>query len=261
MAGCKLLRYVCLFLLGYVGAVTATCKKRDDCSCRMSDGKVLDLKPLDKNPGPSFTGMKDTDDKPNVYSWNPCTKFKEPDTNCEDALLCQETPSKDSYTVAKEVSSFDENSDGSINITYTPCTVPSQKDFIREAIIVLMCDHTEDRGKFSQFLEHKIIPDKKSLYTATFSTKYACFESGGLSTGSILLIVFFPLVLIYFIAGLLYNKIHKGVSSFPEMIPNHSFWGDVPFLVKDGCVFTFQGIAGCCKRVSMKVKGDSYAEI
>ena len=39
-------------------------------------------------------------------------------------------------------------------------------------------------------------------------------------------------MLIYFIAGLLYNKIHKGVSSFPEMIPNHSFWGDVPFLVK-----------------------------
>ena len=52
MAGCKLLRYVCLFLLGYVGAVTATCKKIDDCSCRMSDGKVLNLKPLDKNPGP-----------------------------------------------------------------------------------------------------------------------------------------------------------------------------------------------------------------
>lgn len=31
--------------------------------------------------------MKDTDDKPNVYSWNPCTKFKEPGTNCEDALV------------------------------------------------------------------------------------------------------------------------------------------------------------------------------
>ncbi|XP_066029423.1 uncharacterized protein [Pocillopora verrucosa] len=260
MAGCKLLRYVCLFLLGYVGAVTAACEKINDCSCRMSDDKVLNLEPLDKTSRPSFTGMKDTDDKPNVYSWNPCTKFKE-GNNCEDALLCQETPSRDYYTVAKEVSSFDENSDGSINITYTPCTVPSQKDFVREAIIVLMCDHSEDRGKFSQFHEHKIIPNQKSLYTATFSTKYACFESGGLSTGSILLIVFFPLVLIYFIAGLLYNKIHKGVSSFPEMIPNHSFWGDVPFLVKDGCVFTFQGIAGCCRRVSMKVKGDSYAEI
>ena len=30
--------------------------------------------------------MKDTDDKPNVYSWNPCTKFKQ-GTNCEDALV------------------------------------------------------------------------------------------------------------------------------------------------------------------------------
>ena len=29
-----------------------------------------------------------------------------------------------------------------------------------------------------------------SPQTATFSTKYACFESGGLSTGSILLIVY-----------------------------------------------------------------------
>ena len=53
MAGCKLLRYVCLFLLGYVGAVTVTrCERKSDCSCRMSNGKVLDLKPLDKNPGP-----------------------------------------------------------------------------------------------------------------------------------------------------------------------------------------------------------------
>ena len=53
MAGCKLLRYVCLFLLGYVGAVTATrCEKKSDCSCRMSNGKVLNLKSLDKNPGP-----------------------------------------------------------------------------------------------------------------------------------------------------------------------------------------------------------------
>ena len=33
-------------------------------------------------------------------------------------------------------------------------------------------------------------------------------------------------------AGLLYNKFRKGVNSFPEMIPNHSFWGEFPVLVK-----------------------------
>ena len=52
MAGCKLLRYVCLFLLGYVGAVTAACEKINDCSCRMSDDKVLNLEPLDKTSRP-----------------------------------------------------------------------------------------------------------------------------------------------------------------------------------------------------------------
>lgn len=131
---------------------------------------------------------------------------------------------------------------------------------LRQAIIKLKCDESQ-LGKFELFHEQEVPGEQKSIYISTFSSKYACPKSGGLSTGSILLIVFFPLVLVYFIAGLLFNKIHKGVNSFPEMIPNHSFWGDLPFLVKDGCVFTFQGIAGCCKRVSMKFKGDSYAEI
>nr|XP_058969865.1 cation-dependent mannose-6-phosphate receptor-like [Pocillopora verrucosa] len=207
-----------------------------------------------------FIGIKDDKQSTYSYNWNPCTPFSS-SSGCKDTLLCQKVPNK-YYAVATAVSSFDENSDGSINITYKP--VISSLDYTRKAIIVLKCDQSQDRGKFSPFHEDDMTTSKKSLYTATFSTKYACIESGGrggLSTGSILLIVFFSLVLIYFIAGLLYNKIHKGVSSFPEMIPNHSFWGDFPFLVKDGCVFTFQGIAGCCKRLSMKVTGDSYAEI
>ena len=32
---------------------------------------------------------------------------------------------------------------------------------------MLMCDHSEDRGKFSQFHEHKITPNKESLYVST----------------------------------------------------------------------------------------------
>lgn len=127
----------------------------------------------------------------------------------------------------------------------------------------MKCDASQaSRGKLDQFDEKQYpAAEFKINYTSTFTSKYACPESEGLSAGSILLIVFFPLVLVYFVAGLLYNKIHKGVNSFPEMIPNHSFWGELPFLVKDGCFFTFQGIAGCCKRASMKFKGDSYAEI
>lgn len=55
MADCKLLQYVCFCLVVFVqnvGAVTSSCKKLDDCSCRTNDGKTLDLKPVDKDPGP-----------------------------------------------------------------------------------------------------------------------------------------------------------------------------------------------------------------
>ena len=54
MAVCKLSRYVYLFLL--VGAVdkstASSCEKIDDCSCRKSNGKIMNLKPVDAKPGP-----------------------------------------------------------------------------------------------------------------------------------------------------------------------------------------------------------------
>ena len=43
---------------------------------------------------------------------------------------------------------------------------------------------------------------------------------------------FFPLVLMYIIIGVLINRYGRGVESMPELLPNHSFWADFPFLVK-----------------------------
>ena len=36
----------------------------------------------------------------------------------------------------------------------------------------------------------------------------------------------------YFIIGILVNRYGRGIESMPELIPNYSFWADVPFLVK-----------------------------
>ena len=33
------------------------------------------------------------------------------------------------------------------------------------------------------------------------------------------------------------------------------------FIFQDGCVFTFEGITGCCVSLCMRLKGDSYAKI
>lgn len=160
--------------------------------------------------------------------------------------------------------------EGDIILVYEEVTGSDNKH--RKGVITLKCDENKYPGYFSEFTEK----DSSSplQYEATFTSKCVCDDgcpnvpggngsqgSGGLSTGSILLIVFIPLIFVYFIAGMLYNKYHKGTNTFPEMIPNHSFWSDFPFLIKDGCVFTFEGITGCCVSLCMRLKGDSYAKI
>jgi len=233
------------------------------------------LHPIDSKSGPKFTGIKETKDgqiQPYTLSWNPCTKFSS-GGGCSDVLLCQTDSNSPQlkYPVGKEVDTFTESTDGMILVTYKEVDYGNYK---RTGAIGLKCDESKTPGDLSQFTEKVLASGSGSQYTATFASKCVCEGgcpdapggnesegSGGLSTGSILLIVFFPLVFVYFIAGVLYNKYHKGAESFPEMIPNHSFWSDFPFLVKDGCVFSFQCISGCCTSLCMKIKGDSYAKI
>ena len=43
---------------------------------------------------------------------------------------------------------------------------------------------------------------------------------------------FFPLLLMYIVIGVLVNHYGRGIESVPEVLPNHSFWADFPFLVK-----------------------------
>ncbi|XP_011403529.1 PREDICTED: uncharacterized protein LOC105312515 [Amphimedon queenslandica] len=62
--------------------------------------------------------------------------------------------------------------------------------------------------------------------------------------GLVLMILFFAALLIYFIAGALVMKYHKGATG-KELIPNYLFWSELPFLVKDGCLFV---ISPCRKR-------------
>uniref|UniRef100_A0A2R5LIH7 Putative secreted protein n=1 Tax=Ornithodoros turicata TaxID=34597 RepID=A0A2R5LIH7_9ACAR len=64
----------------------------------------------------------------------------------------------------------------------------------------------------------------------------------GLSAGSVLLILFFVLLLIYLVIGIVYNHSH-GARGW-EMIPNYQFWTELPLLIVEGCVF-FVKIVTC----------------
>ncbi|XP_037566244.1 uncharacterized protein LOC119446009 [Dermacentor silvarum] len=63
-------------------------------------------------------------------------------------------------------------------------------------------------------------------------------SSGGLSTGSILLILFFVGLLIYIVGGILVNR-NNGAQGV-EMIPHLQFWKELPSLIVEGCVFFVQ---------------------
>ncbi|KAH9524733.1 hypothetical protein Btru_027646 [Bulinus truncatus] len=82
-------------------------------------------------------------------------------------------------------------------------------------------------------------------YIFTLYTRYGCLpsndKSGGLSVGSVLVILFFVLLLIYLVGGVLFLKYVRKAEGI-EVIPNVEFWKDLPSLIKDGILFTFRGL-------------------
>ena len=47
---------------------------------------------------------------------------------------------------------------------------------------------------------------------------------------------FFVLIIVYIVGGILINKFGRHIESVPEVIPNLSFWKDLPFLFKVGAM-------------------------
>eukprot|EP00053_Salpingoeca_punica_P009337 m.83567 g.83567 ORF g.83567 m.83567 type:complete len:231 (-) comp14982_c0_seq2:276-968(-) len=65
-----------------------------------------------------------------------------------------------------------------------------------------------------------------------------------LSTGSILTIVFFVTLTVYFLLGAVYNH-YRNNRSGVEMVPNLEFWQSLPGLIKEGFMFSTHCI---CRR-------------
>jgi hypothetical protein len=85
--------------------------------------------------------------------------------------------------------------------------------------------------------------------------------AGGVAPGIIgivLINVSFIGVIAYFVTGAIVLNRKYGKTG-PEMIPNKNFWVALPFLVKDGVVFTFGPIVRLIKR-KMGKGGDSEYE-
>ena len=89
-------RLLVVVLLGHLfvqPSVQQTCSWLSTCSCKLTDGTIINLAPLDNGSGrPRFTGMTENNQPLYTYDYNPCT----PISNCADqrnTAMCQRSTS------------------------------------------------------------------------------------------------------------------------------------------------------------------------
>lgn len=265
----KVLIIIWIFSSGeFTGISQETCDKIDDCSCKKSNGRIINLREIDGGSKAAFKNIPTVRSKQYTFDWNPCTSFSE-NSECLNMLMCQKNlhSTDENNPCAQKTSKFKVNKDGTTTIIYQSFT--DSKDYKRSVEITLKCDESQYPGNTGSGVTERYEP-KNSAYTMVFTSRCACdngcdspSESGSskLSIGSILLIVFFALLLFYLIAGVLIKRYKMGVESVPEVIPNYEFWAGIPSLVKDGVIFTCQGVRSGCSSLYQRSSKSGYDKI
>ncbi|KAH9500959.1 Cation-dependent mannose-6-phosphate receptor [Bulinus truncatus] len=204
------------------------CVKVGPCSCTFSDSHI-DLSPIVSGPGPLFKDQYDSQYN-SQYSYNPCIAFTE--SSCSNVAVCQSHFGSYFSCGTQESAIFKYDSSSKlVTIQYAS----TDQGVTRTSLVTLKC--TKDSAS------NMLIATGESptqVYNFELQSKYACEQPGGLSVaisvGSILLIIFFSVLCVYLIAGILFQKLgRKAVGS--EIVPNHSFWFSLPSLLKDGTFF------------------------
>jgi hypothetical protein len=131
----------------------------------------------------------------------------------------------------------------------------------RNTVIHIVCDATKTAVPQSSDIT-VTLPDSTQInivptYIIAFSHSSACVGGsapggpyapgttppGGISAGSVMLIIIFVGFFVYMVAGILIQKF-KFEQEGARIIPNYDFWSDLPFLIKDGFRFLINKCTG-----------------
>uniref|UniRef100_H2Z8L3 Cation-dependent mannose-6-phosphate receptor n=1 Tax=Ciona savignyi TaxID=51511 RepID=H2Z8L3_CIOSA len=219
------------------------CKTSDKqpCKCDLLDGSgIIDISPLGyQNKSARWNNINGPDSF--TYFYNPCYSFTYQDLS--NLALLQTYPGAPAFTLSigtQDTALFVKDGD-KIAINYT-----APYNFLGSSLsysqVLLTCDPKIKNGQE----EFSVISvDDDSYYTFEVKGESVCptKSNHSLSGGSVLLIIFFVLLFVYLVGGILYNR-YKNEKTGLDMIPNREFWSSLPGLIADGVKFIFSG----CKK-------------
>lgn len=231
-----------LFLLSITLSFTLSLGS-DSCSFRYPNGQIVDLRRIGfTNNSARFSDVLPVGNVTTYhYYYNPCYKFQVGTTgNCAKGVaVCQYADnSKEYYNLGLQENFKAEFNDGKVIFTY----LESMEAGSRTTLVTLICNTNG-----SDILEVWGETKEPKTYLMNLYTPCACpdgcleqVQDEGLSTGSVLDIIFFVGVFFYLLGGIIYRKIVMGATG-AEVIPNYEFWCDFPLLVRDGILFCTSG--------------------
>ncbi|XP_034184883.1 cation-dependent mannose-6-phosphate receptor [Osmia lignaria lignaria] len=223
---------VCFFTL-FCEQTSSECTQLTPCSCMFPDGHGYDLSPLRK-----LSPLQTINDSYTFY-FHPCTN-KPLSVNVTSECF-----------KGDGVSLCAQHGNTTINLGRVEDThIEAASDQVKPSLIIHHENYTSSVTLFccdSCTSSHIIMETKigNSEFRLLLVSPYACKVSirpKGLSIGSILVLNFFIITGVYFIGGAMALKFLRGATGW-EMVPNHTFWGELSSLVKDGIAFTFS----CCR--------------
>ncbi|XP_052245421.1 uncharacterized protein LOC127854430 isoform X2 [Dreissena polymorpha] len=223
------------------------CEMQTPCSCSMSDGSGdIDLTSLSgPNGQPKFKDVLNTDEG-YYYSYSPCGAFSE--VQCNDATACVLDENKDQSQQIGDSGRAAFKYDGDhVVVAYTSGT-----GVLKLTEVSLICDPTacdpifvpngeQGAGQFEMTLTTICACPGKCSASGPTSGCHSNHPSkggsaGGLSVGTILVIIFFVTLLLYLVAGLAYMRFRKQATG-SDIIPNKEFWVVLPSHVLNGGKF------------------------
>jgi len=219
------------------------CVQIDQCKCAFDDGSgTVDLSSIGRQDGTPLIQDQFAADN-FAYSYNPCYGFTE--GTCANAAACQFDSANVLYYNIGDSARVAFSYDG-LNVIGTYTADDSQ----RTSTVTFVCDPNADPPNVEVKGEQAT-----STYAFTVTSKVACPTGGSgpsvivtvttsISAGTILVIVFFAVLVTYFIVGTVFMKFGKHRAG-REVVPNVVFWAALPGLVKEGFGFV---IGKTCRR-------------